>query len=666
MRVVLVACPNFLAVDNCYPSHVPLGLLSLAAVLEGTGHEPRLVDPNRLLGDGEIQRDRLTHAHLAEKILEAGPDLVGFSTLSHSYAQVLRVVEELKHRAPGVPVLLGGPQASVTDVPTLEAFPGVDFILRGEAETSLPEFLEGLGGRRSLDQVGGLTFRRRAGRARGDVVRTPDAPLLPDLDALPLPAWHHVAPGPTTLLPVDVGRGCPYACTFCSTCHFWRRRFRLKSVPRLVAEIGQMVGRYGTRAIEIPHDLFTVDRRRVLAFCSELKASGLGVGWSCFGRVDRVDPEMLAAMAGAGCRAVGYGVESGSPRIQRIIGKRLDIRRVRAAVQATVDAGMKAVLSFIVGFPEEHDEDLEDTLTLMEGLSRDGGGEVHLGCAPLIPYAGSQLYREHQSRLQLLDFPASRRPGSPLDGPTMRMIRRRPALFSDFAWIPHPRWSHDRLAEMAELFTVPALHAPASVLLLPRQAPLDRLAAFEAFRGGGRYRSGGERGDGHRALMEAFARYARAAWRDGGGGGLAESVLGFEMLRFELRSRPAVALPAEVPPECWDRERLGLARLSRAHGPVLRVFPLDVVRAVELVVRAKGESEACQEILDGLRGPQAVLLVPRGGVTEVLPLNRPRLLRCCTGTRTGAGVLARSGVEKEEAQTLLQSWLLKGILVPAS
>src|SRR5262249_51468894 len=160
-------------------------------------------------------------------------DLFGFSTVCSSYPLTLRIAEAVKQVHPESVIVLGGPQASVVDVATMTAFPSIDLILRGEAEQTLPELVDALAQQRPLTTIPGLTFRQDQ-----QIVRNPDAPLVMDLDALPFPAFH-LFPDVRFCrhFPLELGRGCPFSCTFCSTNDFFRRRFRLKSPAQMIADM---------------------------------------------------------------------------------------------------------------------------------------------------------------------------------------------------------------------------------------------------------------------------------------------------------------------------------------------------------------------------------------------------------------------------------------------
>ncbi|MCP4201199.1 MAG: B12-binding domain-containing radical SAM protein [bacterium] len=403
---------------------LPMGLLSLAAVLEQSGHEVSLVDFNYALAEGEIRLDEDFYADASAKILSHEPEVVGFSTMCNSYHIALRLAEAVKRKLPQVPVVFGGPQASVADVETLEAFAFVDLILRDEAEESLPLLLAALSTGGELDAVPGLT--RRRGR---EVVRHPDAPLVVDLDSLPIPAYHlfpyEVGSSPA----LDVGRGCPFACSFCSTSTFWRRRFRLKSVDRILEEMRGLQRDHGASHFTFMHDLFTVNRRRLLEFCDRLLEEKMEVEWSCSSRVDCVDREVLARMAEAGCEAIFYGVESGSPRMQKEIRKDLDLEQVRTAVDQTLESEMRPTFSFIAGFPTETTEDLVETMDLVEELLRRPMVNVQLHL--LAPQLATPDYDDHGHRLRWDGY------YSDISGADYRFLepewfRRHPRLFTSF------------------------------------------------------------------------------------------------------------------------------------------------------------------------------------------------------------------------------------------
>jgi len=231
----------------------------------------------------------------------------------------------------------------------MRAFPWIDLVVRGEAEHTLPELVDALTADSSLATIPGITFRREED---GEIVRTAAAPLVSDLDALPFPAFH-LFPDVRFCrhFPLELGRGCPFACTFCSTNDFFRRSFRLKSPAQMIADMRRVKQTYGINSFELVHDMFTVDRKRVVAFCDALVESKEEFYWGCSARTDCVDEELIALMAKAGCRGIFFGIETGSKRMQKIIDKGLELNDSAERVRSCDKFKINTAVSLMAGFP---------------------------------------------------------------------------------------------------------------------------------------------------------------------------------------------------------------------------------------------------------------------------------------------------------------------------
>src|SRR5205823_11577945 len=121
----------------------------------------------------------------ASIIAENDAEVCGFTSICSSYPLTIRIAKALKAIRPECTILFGGPQPSVVDMQTLAAFPFVDFVLRGEAEESLPLLLDEFTGKRRMERVHGLTYR-----AEGQPRRNGNTPVIRDLDAFPMAAYH--------------------------------------------------------------------------------------------------------------------------------------------------------------------------------------------------------------------------------------------------------------------------------------------------------------------------------------------------------------------------------------------------------------------------------------------------------------------------------------------
>lgn len=425
-----------------------LGVLALASALERAGLQPLVFDLDdayaEYLADSSNRGLQGFPAWVTPKIAACGSRLFGFSSICGSYPITIRIAEALKRETGDCTTLFGGPQASATDLATLAAFPFVDFILRGEADLSLPGFVEQWSGKRLFSDVPGLTWRSAFGPQRN-----PDAPVIDNLDDLPLPAFHLSSLNKSDHAFLELGRGCPFACTFCSTNDFFRRKFRVKSPARILADMRAVAGTYGFRSFNLVHDMFTVDRHRVVAFCEAMLAANEGFRWSCSARTDCVDPALLELMARAGCNDIFFGVETGSKRMQRIIDKDLDPAEARAAVEACERLGMSTTVSTIVGFPEETEADLCETLDVFMHAMRQPNSTPQVNI--LAPLSATPIYSKYKDQMFLgeisshLSYPG--RSQSPAD---RDLVHRYPAIFPNFYMLPTPCLDRACLQELAE------------------------------------------------------------------------------------------------------------------------------------------------------------------------------------------------------------------------
>jgi anaerobic magnesium-protoporphyrin IX monomethyl ester cyclase len=291
----------------------------------------------------------------------------------------------------------------VTPIPgrTMEAFPALDFVVRGEPELTLRELIDALEGREPTDpqvarlfrdtdleweppsswgqdepaalaRVKGLVWRRD-----GRLVFNADRPFIANLDDLPLPR-HDLLPLNTYRIPMLKGpysfivtsRGCPGGCKFCIKHVSYQSCIRLRSPESIMKEI-RVLYDLGLRNVHMYADLFTISREQVMELCRLIVESGLRIKWTCNSRVDFVDQEMLQAMVEAGCWMISWGIESANERILRGVHKGTNLEQITRAVNWSKKAGILNWGYFIIGLPGETEETIQETIALSKKLPLD-------------------------------------------------------------------------------------------------------------------------------------------------------------------------------------------------------------------------------------------------------------------------------------------------------
>jgi len=414
--------------------YIPIGLLSLAAVAENDGHQVEIKDINYTF---KYYRALDDIAKVADYLVDNKPDLLGFSTICNCYPTILRLAGLCKKKLPGLFIVLGGPQASVTALQTMRHFDAIDGILTGEGEIAFPSLLETLGNGKNWDSVYNLVWRSTSG-----IVENKKAPLIKNLDELPMPAYH-LNPFSITenkRIPIESGRGCPYHCVYCSTSRYWGGRFRMKSVKRLLSEIRHLTDKYKIKRVEFVQDNMTSSPKFFRQFCHSLKESGLGIEWGCSARIDVVNTQLAGEMADSGCIEIFYGIESGSEKVQGSIQKQMDYSVVLPNAESTGKHGIRFTASFITGFPEENLSDLKQTLQLIFRLRYASGKRNFTHLHLLSPLPGTPIQKRYKELLYFDGQPSDIALSLP-NGEEKALIAQYPDIFSAFYTIPVPALS---------------------------------------------------------------------------------------------------------------------------------------------------------------------------------------------------------------------------------
>jgi radical SAM superfamily enzyme YgiQ (UPF0313 family) len=366
--------------------HIPLGLGYLAAVLRENGHQVGLYDA------------AIEDEPLETVVRRGGYELLGITAVTPLIVDAWEMAR--KGKALGMTTLLGGPHLTLMPEESVgPEHPEVGYVIQGEAEESLIEFVDALEGRRAMETVHGLYWRKD-----GEIVVNPPAGLVPNLDAIPYPAHDlYKITRYTNLNPLTDGldtkaraytimtsRGCPYKCTYCSkpiTGDTWRPR----SVTNVIGEWRWLVKDLRATEIGLTDDIWNLKLDRAKDLCRALVAEGLNtVPWTTVHgmKVNHTDPELFKLMKAAGCRRVGFGVESGDPTILRnVIKKSQSLDMVRNAFKWAKDAGLQTMGFFIYGMPQETEETMEKTTRFALELDPD---LAHFMLAT--PYPGTEMY----------------------------------------------------------------------------------------------------------------------------------------------------------------------------------------------------------------------------------------------------------------------------------
>lgn len=332
-------------------------------------------------------------------ILKNSPKVVSFYCRGAEYHILVDLSRLIKLYSPNTYIIFGGPQAELTAQDSLKCFKSIDFICCGEGENTIVPLLDLIVKHNADETIArtlpGLVYRNQF----GNICKNPNPKFIADGYSHDY-NYYNLIPEKLLLkskdITIDVGRGCPFSCTFCSTKTFWKRNYRLRSAHDIIDEIQYVRHSFGEKIFSFSHDLFTANKSKVLNFCKLLQDGGINIKWSCSSRIDCINKYIIDQMASSGLVAIYFGIETGSSRMQKLINKNLDIQQCKDIVEYSIKKGIAVTASFIYGFPEETYNDLNDTLSVIHELMAIGAN-VQLHC--LAFEVGSTLYKNYRSCL---------------------------------------------------------------------------------------------------------------------------------------------------------------------------------------------------------------------------------------------------------------------------
>jgi anaerobic magnesium-protoporphyrin IX monomethyl ester cyclase len=349
----------------------PLGLAYIAAFLREHGHRVTIID---------AEVEQLNNEQIAQRAKNA--DLAAITTTAPTYSSALALANRIKQSNNPTKVVLGGPQATFLDRDCLERS-AADAVVRGEGEHTMLDIAD------SVESGGTCDFDGATYRDAGTVIRNPDRKLIADLDDIPVPArdllpMEKYSPPKTT--GVISSRGCPFRCIFCASSNLYHKTFRSRSAYNVFGEVAQLVAK-GYENVTMLDDNFILNKERAFEFADLVEEHRLKFDWSCTGRVDSIDEDLLQRLREVGCNGLFFGVESASNNTLKLIKKGFTTDQVINAFDVLKTYDYPTTASFMIGLPGDDPGKVADTINLAKQINPD-----FAMFSVTTPYPGTELY----------------------------------------------------------------------------------------------------------------------------------------------------------------------------------------------------------------------------------------------------------------------------------
>lgn len=425
------------------PRHVPYGIALLAAIAMEKGHLVQVYDANAWRKGEDVLR----------QVLRADQwDVIALGGITTSYGSVKDILKIARDECPKGFIVLGG--GILTSLPRemMTWLPQVDVGVIGEAFVTFPELLEMWdSGKRDWHAIDGTVSREES----GELCLSRPRALIEDLDVLPYPAWH-LFPLEEVYFPnsqmmfseegmlakrrldINASYGCSLICRFCHHLGIagdmryekdkegnWQVRFdepgtytrtiRYHSPEYVVKMARYMHDKFGVDDILfLDENLMTMNKSSggtwLLEICRLWHEYGLapefevdengsvtgwkGVVWSGTSHASLCNEALLKMMREAGCVHLVYGYESFAPHVLKVMGKGSTQKNNVRSFYWTLNAGIRPVPNFIIGFPNEDFESIRINMEMWDKLGINV--KPHFATA----YPGSEWFSTYRKNIE--------------------------------------------------------------------------------------------------------------------------------------------------------------------------------------------------------------------------------------------------------------------------
>jgi radical SAM superfamily enzyme YgiQ (UPF0313 family) len=375
-----------LLISACYSNWwigPPGGLGWIASSLERIGLKPKLIDC------------QITPRY-KQFILEALKEYptVGITTTAGTISSSLEIATLIRQNSPTTKIIMGGPHPTAVYERLIPRY--ADIVVLGEGEDTITELMQ----QEDLSKIKGIAYWD------GSLKVNERRPLIEDLDRLGFPAWHlydlRRYRFATTHLPfamITTSRGCHYDCIYC-TKHVHGYKIRLRSLENVLDEIDYLVNKHSVREIRIMDDNVAFYCERVKKLCELIigrRYKNLRFVISNGLRADNGDFEMFKLLAQAGFYLVAIGIDSASQQILDAAERKLKLESARKTIEMARKAGIRVRVPFIIGFPFDTEQTIEETISFAKSLPIDN---VSFNIA--IPFPGTKFYKIVQEKGKFL------------------------------------------------------------------------------------------------------------------------------------------------------------------------------------------------------------------------------------------------------------------------
>ena len=349
-------------------AHYPTGVLYLAAALKKKFPLLEIRIFHTSVYDNSIQA-------LSNVLSTYKPDLIGFRALSRFKEQFVEHVLLCKKLLPKAFLIAGGPYPSASYEEVFSRTP-VDLVIIGEGEQTIVEVVGALRNSLELPQkISGTVIK-----VDGEIYKNPERQFIENLDEIPFPDYslididaykgltNHAFTNTNKCAYILSSRGCSFNCFYCH--QLFGKKIRRRSPINIVEEMKEKYHKFGIKEFVFLDDIFNVPLREcketLKLMIAELP-NDIAIDFPNGLRADYIDLELICLLRTCGMKNIALAVESASPRVQKYIGKNLNIEKAYKNID-DISREFITTVFYMIGFPTETVQEAKMTIEFAEQL----------------------------------------------------------------------------------------------------------------------------------------------------------------------------------------------------------------------------------------------------------------------------------------------------------
>lgn len=393
--------------------YVPISMVYLASFLKQKKQSIQVIDtfsenPFKITDKKGFLFQGITPEETIKQIRKETELIILYAAQVYAHKSLIDILTEIKkqnkdtsRRIKKIPILIIENTQAVTAYSLQQAYKdflkqGADYVLAGEAEPRILDFIEMLKGKKKETDIDGLIWKEnKTGKIKLNpkiIFQSPDELPFPDWDLIKIENYWKLgyAHAPLTekkYLPILTSRGCPLICEFCVVPATNEKKWRPRSAKNVVDELEQNAKKYGVKEFHIEDLNPTVDRRRIVEICKLIikKKLKLNIKFAAGTKAETFDLNTIEWMSKAGFTYISISPESGSPRVLKLMRKYFNHEQALMQIKKMRELRITSQACIVLGFPGETEEDLKMTQEYVKKLAKAGLDEVALFIMTPVP-----------------------------------------------------------------------------------------------------------------------------------------------------------------------------------------------------------------------------------------------------------------------------------------